>query len=334
MKTSNPIFQLARGAAALALVLIIGTIGYSIIQGWSLWDSFYMTVITISTVGFGEIHPMSIGGQIFTVVLIFIGVGTLLYLFSSGVQYLLEGELGLRLGRRRMNERIRKLHNHFIVCGYGRVGEAVASVLKQQNIDFVAVDLREDCFNRALAANHMAIRGDATATEILNQVSIEHARGLIVCFGNDADNLYAILSAKEINPKIEIISRANSKEAANRMRVAGAEHVIAPEVIGGQQMAMLALRPAAVQFVETILSSKKEDLIVEDIKASADSSLIGSTIGQIEDRFTRVKILAIRVEDGPAVINPPLDTVIQANHILTVFGPLEQMQNLEGCCQL
>jgi voltage-gated potassium channel len=334
MKISSPFSFFFRGFLALVIVLLIGTLGYHFIEGWSILDALYMTITTISTVGFSEVHPLSDAGRVFTVVLIFIGVGTLFYILTQGVQFFLEGQFGLGLWRRRMNDKITKLHNHFIICGYGRVGEAVANSLKQQNAEFVAIDLRDDCVNRAVESGYLVVKGNATNSDILKQARIENARSLIVCFGDDADNLYAILSARDLNPSVTIIARANGKEATNRMKLAGAEHVIAPEAIGGQQMARLAIRPAAVKFIETVLSSKKEELLIEEIKASQDSTLIGTTVRDIETRFNRVRVLALRSDDAVTVINPEPDTVIDAAHSLTVFGPLEQLQNLEGCCKL
>lgn len=333
MQRENQFYRLLRGIIALIVVLIAGTLGYHFIEGWSILDSLYMTVTTLSTVGFREVHDLSTAGRVFTIILIFVGVGTLFYLLTNLVGYFVEGEFGIRIGRRRMENKISRLNNHFVICGFGRVGEAVARSLVQEGNDFIVIDTREDCYNRAQKDNYLAIMGDATKNDILAQARIDKARGVIVAFGDDASNLYAIMAARELNPTVPIIARANSEDAAKRMKLAGAEHVIAPEALGGQQMARLAVRPTAVQFIETVLASRGEELIIEEIKASSDTSIIGSTVKQIEDRFPRIKILALKSEDGTITLNPAPDTVMEKSHSFTAFGPLAQMQNLEGCCQ-
>jgi voltage-gated potassium channel len=333
MQRLNPSSRLFLGLLALLATIAIGIAGYHFIEGWSFLDSLYMTITTLSTVGFRELHDLSAAGRIFTIFLILGGVGTVFYLLTNIVGYFLEGEFGIRFGRRRMEAKIKKLQRHFIICGFGRVGEAIANTLKNEKANFVVIDLREECYNRAQNANYLAILGDATKNDVLKQAIIEKAKGIIVAFGDDADNLYSIMSANELHPGISIIARATSADGAKRMVMAGAEHVIAPESLGGQQMARLAVRPVAVKFVETVLSSKGQEVIVEEINANEDSSLIGSTIQELENRFPRVKILAIKDAEGAIILNPRPETIIQKKHSFTAFGPLEQMQNLEGCCQ-
>ena len=333
MKRLNPAYRLFFGLLALIVTIAIGTIGYYFIQGWSFLDSLYMTITTLSTVGFREVHELSTAGRIFTIVLILGGVGTLFYLLTNIVAFFLEGEFGIRFGRRRMEVKINKLDNHYVICGFGRVGEAIANTLKNERINFVVIDVRDDCFIRAQNANYLAILGDATKNEIQSQAMIEKARCVIVAFGDDAHNLYAIMTANELNPGINIIARASSADGAKRMVMAGAKHVIAPESLGGQQMARLAIRPSAVKFIETVLAGKEEEVIVEEINANEESQLIGLTVHEIELRFPRVKILAVKDEEGSILLNPEPATIIQKTHSLTAFGPLNQMQNLESCCQ-
>jgi voltage-gated potassium channel len=321
------------GIIALLAIVIVGIIGYSFIEGWPFIDSLYMTIITLSTVGYREVYALSDGGRIFTIFLIILGVGVVFYLLTNLVGYILEGELGLRIGRRRMENRISKLRNHFIICGYGRVGEAVAKSLKEEGSDFVTIEIKEDAYNRALKSNYLAILGDATRNETLLEAGINHARGLIVALGDDAHSLYTIMSAKELYPDIFIVCRANNEDAAKRMQASGAKHVIAPEFIGGQRMARLAVRPAAVQFIETMLSSKGEQLIIEELKANDDAKVIGLTVKELEEMYPRLKVLAIRENEGSLILGPAPGTIIKSTHNLTVFGPLEQLEQIESCCQ-
>lgn len=316
---------------ALFSLLAFGTAGYMLIQQWDFFDSLYMTVITIATVGFGEVHPLSTAGRIFTIVLTLGGVGTAFYILTSIVQATLESEFG-SFRRSRMDARIRKLNNHFVLCGYGRVGEAIASTLKQQKADFVVIDHSMNSYTRAMQQDCLSILDDATNHAVLKRAGIEKARSLITAFGDDAYNTYAVLTAREINPRLTIIGRANNNDAARRLKQAGATHIILPEVIGGMQMARLATRPTTVQFIETVLLGKEGEFVVEEVYIGENSTLIGASIKGIEERFTGVRILAIREKDGNIVINPSLDTGVEAGGSLTAFGTLDQLQAVEGCC--
>lgn len=332
MNCSAPLYRLVKGFLALFAVLLIGSAGYRIIEGWSLIDSCYMTVITLATVGYGEIHPLSTAGRIFTIFLILGGVGTVIYILTGQVAYFIEGEFGIRLGRQRMDAKIKALHDHFILCGFGRVGKGIAHTLKQEGATFVVIDKNEESFAKAQQLEYLAIQDDGTKDEVLKKARIDQARGLIAAFGDDADNTYVILSARELNPTIPIIARANNEDAIKKLQQAGATHVIAPEVIGGQQMARLAVRPKTVQFIETVLSGREEELLVEEINVSEDSSFIGATVKQIEEHFPRIKIVAIKTKDGTILFNPHAETVIEKHSSLTAFGPTKQLQNMEGCC--
>jgi voltage-gated potassium channel len=316
---------------ALFSLLAFGTAGYMIIQQWDFFDSLYMTVITVATVGFGEVHPLSTAGRIFTIVLTLGGVGTAFYILTSIVQATLDIEFGA-FRRSRMDARIRKLNNHFVLCGYGRVGESIAGTLKQQKADFVVIDHSMNSYTRAIQQDCLAILDDATNHDVLKRAGVEKAKSLITAFGDDAYNTYAVLTAREINPRLTIIGRANNDDAARRLKQAGATHIILPEVIGGMQMARLALRPSTVQFIETVLSGKEGEFVVEEVYLGANSTLIGASIKDIEERFAGVRILAIREKDGDIVINPSLSTQVEAGGSLTAFGTMDQLQAVEGCC--
>lgn len=315
------------------LVLVGGTIGYRIIEGWSFLDSLFMTVITISTVGYGEVHPLSTAGRSFSIVLILSGVGTVFYILTTLVQYIIEGEFGIRMGRQRMEATIKRLSNHFILCGHGRVGEAIAHALKQQGAKFVVIDRNQESINKAQQSGYLTIQGDATKDELLRQARVDNARGLIVALGDDADNTYTTLTARQLNPSLPVIARANSDDAQSKLLQAGANRVVAPETIGGQRMAMLALRPAAVEFIETVLFGREQQLLVEDIEAGEDSQLVGSTIQDIEGRFPGVKILAVKKADGTLVASPNPKMVIEGSSDLIAFGTAEQLRAVEGCCE-
>jgi voltage-gated potassium channel len=316
---------------ALIGLLVFGTLGYVIIEGWTYFDALYMTVITIITVGYGEVHPLSTNGRIFTMVLSLGGVGGAFYILTSLVQATLEGEFGM-FRRTRMEAKIRKLSNHFILCGYGRVGESIATTLKEQNTDFVVIEHSLNSYTKAVQQDCLTIMDDATNHDVLKRAGIEKAKSLITAFGDDAYNTYAVLTARELNPRLIIIGRASNNDAAKRLRQAGATQIILPEVIGGQQMARLALRPTTVQFIETVLAGKGGEYLVEEIYVSEESTLIGISIKDIEEHFPGIRILAIRYKDGNLNINPAMSSEVTAGDSLTAFGTMEQLQAVEGCC--
>ena len=334
MKFWGPLQDLWRGVIILLLILIIGTLGYRLIEDWSLFDSLYMTITTITTVGFSEIYPLSKSGQIFTIFLIMGGVGTAFYILTSMVRYIFEGDLGITIGRQRMEAKIRKLNDHFILCGYGRVGQAIASILREQGAKLVVIDRNPDAVNKAQQDGFLTIRGDATIDEALKQARIEKGRGIIIALGEDASNIYTTLAAQDLNDKIQIIARANNKEAERKLHQAGVDRVVAPEAIGGARMARLALRPKAVEFIETVLFGREKQLVVEEIEAAEGSPLVGSSIKEIEEQFAGIRILALKEKNGVLVPNPGPNTVIEKQSSLIAFGTLEQLQSIEGCCQL
>jgi len=317
----------------LLLVLVVGTFGYRLIEGWSFLDSLFMTITTVTTVGYREVHPLSIAGRIFTIFLILGGVGTAFYILTSMVRYILEGEFGIRIGRQRMETKIKRLNGHFILCGYGRVGRAIANILKEQDARFVVIDWDLNAVNKAQQAGYLTINGDATKDESLKQARVESARGIIIALGDDGSTIYTTLAAKELNASISIVARASNEDADRKLQQAGADRVVAPESIGGMRMARLALRPQAVEFIETVLFGREKQLLVEEIEATEGSSLVGSTIKEIEEQFAGIRILALKERNGVLIPNPGPHTTIEKENSLTAFGTLEQLKSIEGCCQ-
>jgi voltage-gated potassium channel len=333
MKLWGPLLDLWRGVIILLLVLVVGTFGYRIIEGWSFLDSLFMTITTITTVGYREVHPLSTAGRIFTIFLILGGVGTAFYILTSMVRYILEGEFGIRIGRQRMEAKIRRLNGHFILCGYGRVGRAIANILKQQEARFVVIDWDLNAVNKAQQAGYLTINGDATKDESLKQARIDNARGIIIALGDDGSTIYTTLAAKELNASLSIVARVSNEDADRKLQQAGADRVVAPESIGGMRMARLALRPQAVEFIETVLFGREKQLLVEEIEAAEGSPLVGSTIKEIEEQFAGIRILALKEKNGVLIPNPGPHTTIEKENSLTAFGTLEQLKSIEGCCQ-
>jgi len=316
----------------LLLILLIGTAGYKLIEGWSLFDALFMTVTTVTTIGFREAFPLSRAGQIFSIFLVLGGVGTAFYILTSLVRYVLEGDLGIIIGRQRMEAKIARLKDHFILCGYGRVGQAIANILRQQDAKFVVIDRSPDAINKAQKAGHLTIHADTTMDESLKQARVETARGIVIALGDDASNIYTTLAAQELNSKIPIVARANSEEAGRKLVQAGVDSVVAPEVIGGTKMARLALKPKAVEFIETVKFGAEKQLVVEEIDVAKESPLVGSTIKQTEKKFAGIRILALTGKNGVLLPNPTPQTRVDKDCSLTVFGTLEQLKSIEACC--
>ena len=232
-----------------------------------------------------------------------------------------------------MEAKIRRLNNHFILCGYGRVGQAIANILRQQEAKFVVIDRDREIINKVQQASFLTIHGDATKDESLRQAKIGSARGIIIALGDDAASIYTTLAAKELNATLPIVARANNEDAGRKLLQAGAQRVVAPEIIGGARMARLALRPQAVEFIETVLFGRENQLLVEEIEAGEESTLVGSTIKEIEERFPGVRILALKNRDGALVPNPGQNSTVEKESSLTAFGTVEQLRAIEGCCQ-
>ncbi len=321
--------RLVFGFFILLFVLFFGTAGYSLIEGWSLFDSFYMTVITISTVGFKEVKSLSPGGRIFTSFLIFMGVGFMFYILSYLVQYFIEERFEEGFWRRRMRERISKLRDHVIVCGYGRVGREVSNFLEEDETDFVLIERDERNFEEARRRGILSILGDATKDEVLKEAGIERARAVVVATGDDTHNLFITLTARYLNPGVFIIARASSEEAEPKLLRAGADKVISPQKLGGRRMARLVTRPLLVDFIDTVLHGKEKELIIEDIKVSSDSPILGKTKREIE-KSSGIFLIAIKRRDGELIPSPSDDTRLEGDDELIVIGSKEGIRMLGG----
>ena len=321
------------GVCALVIIIAAGAIGYVIIEGWSFIDALFMTVITITTVGYEEVHTLSAGGRIFSIFLIVGGVGGALYVLSSMVQFIIEGHLGTTfLGRRRMERRIVKLKEHFILCGYGRVGQEIAHIFTEEGVPFIIIDKDQESIASAEKDGYLYVLADATNDEGLIEAGIERARGLVVAAGSDADNVYITLSARGMRPDLFIEARASSSEAEAKLKRAGADRIISPDSLGARHMAQLALRPAVVDFIDTTIFRRGQELQLENVAVGNESALIGLTVEEARLR-TKATILAISRKRGKVVANPTAEETIQAGDMLITLGTREQLAALEEICE-
>jgi voltage-gated potassium channel len=322
--------QLFPTLVLLFLVLAGGTIGYVVIERWSAWDALYMTVTTVATVGFREVHPMTRAGQAFTLVLIVIGVSTALYAFSALAGVVLEGGLTEYVERWRSVRMINHLSDHYVICGYGRIGAIVASEFKRQNTPFVIVDRDPEKVSEANQRGHLGVEGDASRDETLKQLGIDRARGLVAAVGTDAENVYAVLTARVMKPDLFIIARAEGEESISKLKKAGADRVISPYRIGAVQIAQTALRPAVVDFVEIATSSDNLELSIEEIRIDADSKLAGRPLSEVIKRDKmNVVVVGIQHAHGRMEFNPVASTMLHGGDHLIVLGSPQTLKQLE-----
>jgi voltage-gated potassium channel len=318
--------------AILTAIVAGGTIGYMTIEGWSFLDALYMTITTITTVGYDEVHPLSEAGKVFSIILIVGGVGGALYALTTAVGYFVEGRFGSTLGRRQMKNKIARLKDHFIICGYGRVGQEVARAFAGDGVPFVVIDSNPESIAQAEKDGYPYLQANATEDDVLKEAGIEKARGLVAAVGGDVDNTYITLSARGLRPDLFIAVRASDREAEVKLARAGADRIVSPYSIGARRLAMLALRPAVVDFIDTVSYGPGRELKLENIAVSDGSSLAGTTVAATRQR-TKVNILAISDKKGKLLANPAGEDMIEAGGRLIVIGTKEQLCALEKGCR-
>jgi len=317
-------------ALVIAAVHVGGTAGYILVEGWSPWDAFYMTVITITTVGYLEVHPLSTAGRALTVLILWSGVGSFFYAFTLFMSLLAEGGLAGHLERRRLARMIDNLSGHFIVCGFGRMGEIIAREFSRQHVPFVLIERNPERMHLAMDEGFLAVEADASNEEVLKRVRIDRARGFIAAVSTDAENVYAVLTARLLNPSLFIVGRAETEDSRSRLKRAGADRVISPYHLGGLTLAQTALRPAVVDFVQIATSSDNLDLNIEQVHIAEGSPLAGKNLldAGLRQRFG-VVVVGIRRADGQMAFNPEPDTAMHAGDDIVVLGRAESLKDLE-----
>ncbi len=314
---------------AIIGVATLGTIGYVVIEKWSLFDSFYMTIITLTTVGYEEVHLLSKSGRAFSIVLMLSGVGTMFYVFGVGAKVILEGELRYILGRKKLTKKIENLKNHYIICGYGRMGNIICREMFHNKAPFVVIEGNPEVV-ASMDANILALQGDSTQDSVLKQAGIERARGLISVLSSDADNLYVVLSARGLNPKLRIVARASEEGAEKKLIRAGADNVVSPYHIGGLRIAHTLLKPAVVDFIEFATRSGNLELQMEEIKVKGSSNIVNHSLDECGIRKDMgIIIVAIKRESGDMEFNPTSTSVIKQGDTLVAIGETKQLKVLE-----
>ncbi len=314
--------------ALLAFTVACGTAGYMIVEGWPFIDALYMTITTLTTVGFREVHPLSSRGIIFTIVLIVGGVGTVLYALSTGARVILEGELREVYGRKKLEKKIKGLSDHFIICGYGRMGKIIAKELRTEGIPFVVIEKEPQ--NLDPDAGLVFLRGDATQDQSLRDAGIERAKGLISVLPTDAENLFVVLSARGLNPDLLIVSRAVEEGSEQKLLRAGATKVVSPYHIGGLRMAHTVMKPSVVDFIEFATRSGNIGLQMQEISVQEGSSLIGRTLQESDiGKDLGVFVVAIKQATGDTLFSPTFRNALKAGDTLIVLGEVPKLKEFE-----
>ncbi len=320
------------GLVLILLLVAAGTIGYRLIEGWEWIDCLYMTIITMTTVGFREVAPLSAQGKIFTMLLIVTSISVLVYVTMNLARFVLDGELSNYIKTYRVDKKIAKLKNHVIIVGFGRNGEQAAIELAENKVDFVVVDKRDNVILRVRENPELLyIKGDATHEEVLEQAKIHDARALIVTTPEDADNVFVVLTARSMNPGLTVISRASEMESLMKLKRAGASNVIMPERIGGQRMAKLVHQPDVVEFLEYILLQKTQDVFLEEMSCKKlAQQWVGKSISEMKVReLTGANIVGIKTGGARYIFNPDPQMILSRNDQLFVLGNRKQINKLQ-----
>ncbi len=315
----------------LCLILVIGTLGYMNISGYSLIEALYMTVITVTTVGFSEVRPLDDGSKIFTMFLIFSGFSLVAYSASVLGKALLDGDLVRKYKEKRMNNQLKTLKNHTIICGFGRNGRQAARKLKASGHPFLVVEK-----DRSKMVNHedivsLLVEGDATQDHILEKAAIERADALITALPNDAENLFVVLSAKQLNPKVKIISRASNHHSVRKLKIAGADHVIMPDKIGGEHMASLIVTPGVLEFLDNLsVEGSYQNNIVEVYAEDFPEEFLGKSILDLDlRRKSGASVIGYRTPLGEYFVNPDSNTQIIEESSFIILGKAQQIKTFK-----
>lgn len=321
--------QVALALTTTILVMAGGTVGYMLIEGWDFHDSLFMTITTVATVGYGEVHPLSRAGEIFSMALILVGVGAVLYFLTMITQWVVEGKLRQVMGRRSLERRIRSLKDHYIICGYGRIGAQVADMLAERDVGMVVIDTSEDATRRLEAAGIHYVLGSATEDESLLAAGIDRARGLVATVSSDADNVYIVLTAKGMRPDLFIIARATEPGSERKLKRAGADKVVSPYFIGARRIAQTVLRPSVADFIDLTFHGSDLALQMEELVVGPQNELVGVSLKEsgLRQKLDLI-ILAIKKADDRMIFNPPADTVIDRGDTLIALGPHQSMLKL------
>lgn len=326
----NPLTRLIIPGLILLAIFIIGAIGYTQIEHWSLLDAIYMVVITLATVGFREVHDLSPLGRILTIGIILTGVSTAVYAGGQFIEMMVEGHIVGYRRRKKMDKIIKEMENHFIICGFGRVGHQVAAELRAAKIPFVVIDSKPETAAELEPTGTPYLVGDITADNVLTEAGIMRAKGLIASADSDTANVFVTLSARTLNSNLLIVARCSSPEAENKLKKAGADRVISPYFIAGKRLAQMVTKPTAIDFLDTVLYSEHLEMEIREFKIDGYQKIVGKSLGEAQIRQrSGAYVAAIRRSDGTFDLQPLAESKIEHGDIIVAIGAPKQLELLE-----
>jgi len=317
--------------SGFTFILSGGTLGYMYLEGYPFTDALYLTIITVATVGYGDMVPHHPAGKLLTVVLVLVGVSFVMYMFSKIVEAMVEGGLREILGKRQMIKQLNKLHNHYIICGHGRIGSVICQILQESDKPFVVIEKNPDEIQKILSKDYVVIEGEASQDDILQKAGIERALALIAVVSSDADNVFITLTAKGINPQIVVLARSSGETGAEtKLRRAGADKVISPYFIGGRRMAQAMLRPNVTDFIDLAIYTRDMGLRLDEMLVTENAFINGKTLidSNLRQKYNIIVIAIKRTGEGMS-FNPTSDSILLAGDVLIVLGRPDQISALE-----
>lgn len=326
---TDPIKQFRLALVALVALVILGVVGYHILMRWNTLDSLFMTIITLTTVGYNEVHTLDATGKVFSIILIVFGVTTVFWAGASLIEAVVGEQIWHAIQRKRMQNRIAKLHDHYIICGYGRMGQQIIQDLIHENVPHVVIERNPEQIPKLINQEIPFIEGDASDDKILRSAGIERAKGLITVAPSDEDNVFITLSARALNPNLYIVARSILEDNENKLRMAGANRTMSPYVMGGRRMSLAVLRPNVLDFIDLAMRFDDLRMMIEEMKIEPDSRMLGKTIADcgFRDDYD-ITVLAIKKLDGRTIPNPRPADVIDGSDILILLGSPDQLNKI------
>ncbi len=322
----TPTRKLITSLIILVIIIVSGTVGFTVLENYSLLESLYMTIITVSTVGFGEIQPLHPSGRVFVIILIIFTLMAGTFALSALGQVIIEGQIRAIMGRRKMESKIKRLTGHYIVAGFGRVGRQVTDTFVRRKVPFIVVENDNQAINQLEAEGYLYVEGEAVEDEVLMRAGIDRAKALVSTLPDEADNVYLALTARYINKELYIICRADHPDGEKKLKRAGADHVVSPHILGGNRMAMASLRPNVVDFMQ-MTAMGEAGLGIEEVVLPSESRFVGKTLieSNIKPNYG-VTIIGIRRGKEKMIISPPPNETLNANDILVLIGNSENLE--------
>ena len=318
----------------LVLIVVTGTVGYHFLEGWPILESFYATIVTLGTVGYGDYYPVSVEGRLFAVFLIIFGVGAMAYTFALAMEYFLEGRLNQIFGRGKLERQIKKLNGHYIICGFGKMGRLICEELSREGIDFVLIENDPAVVLEIVEEEFFYVKGSATEDKILIDAGVERAKGIVCALPTDAHNLYVILAAKEKNPDIFVLSRSGDDASERRLMKVGADRVMSPYKEGAMRMAMAILKPDMLDFIELTTQRQSLELRMEELTVCDSSASVGKTLEEsgLRQEYGLI-VVAVKKESGKMIFNPAAYYIIETMDKLIALGEEKNLAGFSKICQ-